>query len=103
MSPITEIPPGLGHASRPSSGRSSYWNIGLGKTSLYLATRHLYGWYALNVLELPPHVIALQLGHADGGRLVRELYGHPDAALARARTREAFRRMAPVVALPAAS
>ncbi len=71
-------------------------------TSLYLATRHFYGWYALNVLELPPHVIALQLEHTDGGRLVRELYGHPDAALARKRTREAFRSTARVVALPRA-
>jgi integrase len=42
---------------------------GLGMTSMYLATRHFYGWYALNVLGLPPHVIALQLGHTDGGRL----------------------------------
>jgi hypothetical protein len=66
---------------------------------LYLATRHWFGWFALNVLELPPHVIALQLGHQDGGRLVRELYGHPDAAMARECTREAFHSVAPVQAL----
>jgi hypothetical protein len=66
---------------------------------LYLATRHWFGWFALNVLELPPHVIALQLGHQDGGRLVRDLYGHPDAAMARERTREAFRSVTPVQAL----
>jgi integrase len=93
-----------GHHYTPST-RNHHWNrvrssVGLGSVSLYLATRHFYGWYAMNVLELPPHVIALQLGHTDGGRLVRELYGHPDAALARARTREAFRSVAPVVALP---
>jgi hypothetical protein len=70
-----------------------------GNTSLYLATRHFYGWYALNVLDLPPHVIALQLGHTDGGRLIRELYGHPDAALARERTRQAFRSVATVTPL----
>jgi integrase len=92
------------HHYTPST-RNHHWNrvrssVGLGNVSLYLATRHFYGWYAMNVLELPPHVIALQLGHTDGGRLVRELYGHPDAALARARTREAFRSTAPVVALP---
>jgi hypothetical protein len=63
---------------------------------LYLATRHYFGWYALNVLELPPHVIALQLGHADGGGLVRKLYGHPDAIIARDRIREAFRETAAV-------
>jgi integrase len=87
------------------SSRCFHWNrvrcaAGIGATSLYLATRHYFGWYALNVLDLPPHVIALQLGHTDGGRLVRELYGHPDAAMARERTREAFRSVAPVAALP---
>jgi hypothetical protein len=51
------------------------------------------------VLELAPHVIALQLGHTDGGRLVGELYGHPDAALARDRVREAFRSVASVETL----
>ena len=71
--------------------RNHHWNrvrcaVGLGDTSLYLATRHFFGWFALNVLELPAHVIALQLGHIDGGRLVRELYGHPDAVIARERS-----------------
>ena len=89
------------------SSRCFHWNrvrcaVGIGDTSLYLATRHYFGWFALNVLDLPPHVIALQLGHTDGGRLVRELYGHPDAALARKRTREAFCSIAPVAALPIA-
>jgi hypothetical protein len=32
-----------------------------------------------------------QLGHQGGGRLVRELCGHPDAAIARERLREAVR------------
>lgn len=88
-----------------SSTRNFHWNrvrcaTGIGNTSLYLATRHFYGWYALNVLDLPPHVIALHLGHTDGGRLVRELYGHPDAAIARERTREAFRSVGTVTTLP---
>jgi integrase len=86
------------------SSRCFHWNrvrasAGMGNVPLYLATRHFYGWYALNVAELPPHVIALHLGHTDGGRLVRELYGHPDAALARERAREAFRSVAPVAVL----
>ena len=94
-----------GHHYTPST-RNHHWNrvrasVGIGNTSLYLATRHFYGWYALNVLELPPHVIALHLGHTDGGRLVRELYGHPDAALARERTRKAFRSVAAVTTLRA--
>ena len=52
------------------------------------------------VLELPDHVVAVQLRHDDGGTLVRELYGHPDAAMARERIRAAFRSTAPVTALP---
>ena len=77
-----------------------HWNrvrcaAGLGNAPLYLATRHWFGWFALNVLDLPPHQIALQLGHHDGGRLVRELYGHPDAAIARERLRQAVRSTAP--------
>ena len=88
------------------SSRNFHWNrvrctMGLGAMSLYLASRHFYGWYALNVLALPAHVIALHLGHTDGGRLVAELYGHPDAALARERTRAAF-AIVPVTQLRAA-
>ena len=56
----------------------------------YLATRHYFGYYALNVLELEPYVIAEQLGHKDGGKLVTQLYGHPDKKNARRRIREAF-------------
>jgi integrase len=90
------------------STRNYHWNrvraaTGIGNTALYLATRHFFGWYALNVLQLPPHVIALQLGHTDGGRLVMSLYGHPDAAIARDRTREAFRSIAPVELLSPAT
>jgi hypothetical protein len=43
----------------------------------------------LNVLGLAPHVVAVQLGHKDGGKLVTQLYGHPDAAVARRLIREA--------------
>jgi integrase len=87
------------------SSRCFHWNrvraaVGLGNTALYLATRHWFGWWALNVAGLPPHQIALQLGHEDGGQLVRELYGHPDAAIARERIREASRATVPVTVLP---
>ena len=85
---------------RPSS-RAHHWNrvragAGLGGVDLYTSTRHYFGWYALNVLGLPDHVIALQFGHRDGGKLVRTNYGHPDAAIARERVREAFRQAPPV-------
>lgn len=83
-----------GHHYTPSS-RNHHWNrvraaCGLADMSLYLATRHYFGSYALNVLGLPPHVVAEQLGHRDGGRLVLSLYGHPDKALARRQIREAY-------------
>ena len=45
------------------------------------ASRHYFGWYALQVLELPAHVIALHFRHQDGGELVRKNYGHPNAAM----------------------
>ena len=78
------------------SSRSYHWNrvraaAGYGNTDLYTVTRHFFGWYALNVLGLPDHVIAEQLGHRDGGKLVRTTYGHPDARIARERVREAYR------------
>ena len=63
---------------------------GLGQLALYTCTRHYFGWYALNVLRLDPHDIASQLGHRDGGALVRGLYGHPDAAIARQRIQAAY-------------
>ena len=88
------------------SARAFHWNrvrcsTGLGNTSLYEATRHYFAWYLLNVKQLPDHDVAQQLRHDDGGTLVRELYGHPDAAIARERIRAAFRdEGASVVALP---
>jgi hypothetical protein len=58
--------------------------------TLYLATRHYFGWYAVNVLQLDPAIVAEQLGHKDGGRLVEQLYGHPDRRLRRAKIRDAY-------------
>jgi len=47
--------------------------------------------------------VALQFGHQDGGELVRTLYGHPDASLARERVREAFKQPPPLPVPLAAS
>jgi integrase len=85
---------------RPSS-RSHHWNrvrcsAGLGDVDFYVATRHYFGWYAFNVLELSDLDVAEQFGHRDGGKLVRTLYGHPDARLARERVREAFKTAPPL-------
>jgi integrase len=88
----------LGSHYRPSS-RSHHWNrvrcaAGLGNVDLYTASRHYFGWYALNVLELPPHVIALHFGHRRRQAPAHDLR-HPDAKLARERVREAFRQAPP--------
>jgi integrase len=42
-------------------------------------------------LGLPPHVVAMQLGHTDGGALVQRLYGHPSERLMLDQIHEAFR------------
>jgi hypothetical protein len=47
------------------------------------------------VLELDARDIALHFGRQDGGELVRKLYGHPDARLARERVRQALRQAPP--------
>lgn len=57
--------------------------------SLYRCTRHYYGWRAINVLHMPTHVVADQLGHTDGGALVATLYGHPDRYVSIERMRTA--------------
>jgi integrase len=77
------------------ASRFHHWNrvrvaAGIPEMTLYLATRHYFGWYSLNVLGLPPHVIAEQLGHKDGGKLVQQLYGHPDAVIAREQIKQAW-------------
>lgn len=83
-----------GNHYTPSS-RNHHWNrvrcaAGLPDMTLYLATRHYFGYYALNVLELEPSVIATQLGHKDGGRLVEQLYGHRDRKRSLQKIRDAF-------------
>jgi integrase len=93
-----------GHHYTPST-RSHHWNrvrcgAGLGDVRLYDATRHYFAWYGLNVLGLPPHVIAEQLGHRDGGKLIVSTYGHPDQAVARQRIRDAYAARGNVRQLP---
>jgi integrase len=40
--------------------------------------RHFCGHYLHVTRNIPDRVVAAQLGHSDGGKLVRELYGHPE-------------------------
>lgn len=60
------------------------------RTVLYTATRHFAGWYFYDVLGLDAEDVAFQLGHEDGGELVRTLYGHKDRKRALGRVDEAF-------------
>ncbi|MCW2953218.1 MAG: phage integrase [Conexibacter sp.] len=83
-----------GHHYTPST-RIHHWDRvrtvdGLGDWSLYLATKHFFGSYALNQLGLDPAIIAEQFGHRDGGKLVEQLYGHPDKRRRRDLLRQAF-------------
>jgi integrase len=66
--------------------RTSYGRLDVTFHSL----RHFGATYMLNVLGLEPWVIAEQLRHTDGGVLVVQLYGHPDAMEARERIRRAY-------------
>jgi integrase len=67
-------------------GRFYHWKAvraAVGYTDpTYLATRHFAGWYMTNVLGLEAEVVAIALGHEDGGYLVRRTYGHRDRAAA---------------------
>lgn len=77
------------------STRHHHWDkvrvkAGLEEVDFYAATRHHFGWYALNILDLDPAIIAEQFGHRDGGKLIEELYGHPDRRRRRAKLREAY-------------
>jgi integrase len=58
--------------------------------TLYLATRHFAGWYMTNVLDLDAEVVAIALGHEDGGYLVRTKYGHRSRVAALERVQRAY-------------
>lgn len=61
----------------------------------YEVTRHFGGSYLLNVLELPPELVAFQLGHTGqtGVDLVLRLYGHPDHKRWRERMMSSWREL----------
>ena len=57
--------------------------------------RHFAAHFMLVTLGLPERVVGAQLGHNDGGRLVRELYGHGDVG-ALAEVERAFANVVPI-------
>lgn len=61
-----------------------------GRTDLEMyALRHACATLLLE-RGLPPHVVANQLGHTDGGALVQKLYGHPQERGMREQVKMAF-------------
>jgi integrase len=79
--------------------RAYYWNRVRRLTgwdgSLYLSSRHFYGWFAYNELRLPAEDVAAALGHTDRGELVRRLYGHFDDEQALERVKASFAAVPP--------
>jgi len=68
-----------GRMSQP--GLSYYWQgitAAFGRKITPHELKHFAGYYLHVILNLPPRVVAAQLGHTDGGRLVERLYGHGD-------------------------
>lgn len=57
--------------------------------------RHFAGHYLYVTLGLPARVVAVQLGHNDGGKLVEQLYGHGDVGALEALDK-AFENVVPI-------
>ncbi len=92
-----------GHVFRTITGRRLdgrslhyYWNpvrAAAGHPSMpTYALRHFCAAHLLNTLGHEAEDVAYQLGHTDGGVLVRKLYGHPSETLARGRLKAGFGR-----------
>lgn len=78
------------------STRNHHWNrvrgaAGLGNTELYLATRHFFVTYAIEVLDLSVDDVGWYCGHRGAGaKIVRDHYLHPDDAIRRERIAAKF-------------
>jgi len=60
------------------------------RSTAFVELRHHCAWRLYVVMGLPAAAVAQQLGHTDGGRLIEDLYGHPDADLRRQAVSEAW-------------
>jgi integrase len=64
-----------------------------GRTDLdWHELRHFTATYLVQELGLPPREAAQQLGHSDAGRLLMNLYAHPDEQRMRDNIKRAFER-----------
>lgn len=89
--------------NRPLDGRSVhyYWHpvrTAIGRpTMTFYELRHFCAAHLLNTLGHEAEDVAFQLGHTDGGVLIRRLYGHPSEQLARERLKRALgRKITPI-------
>lgn len=69
------------------------------RKALYLCTRHHAGWYMINTLGLDSEIVAVALGHEDGGEQVRQTYGHRDREQTLDRVIAAYEQASNVVSL----
>lgn len=88
---------------KPLDGRTLhyYWNpvrTTLGQPQLaFYALRHFCAAHLLNTLGHEAEDVAFELGHTDGGVLIRKLYGHPSEELARERLKQRLgRKVTPI-------
>jgi integrase len=61
-----------------------------GSLDFYAVTRHFCATYLIEQ-GVESWIVARQLGHQDGGRLVESVYGHPRDEIARERLRRVFK------------
>lgn len=95
---------------KPLSGLSLhyYWDpvrTAIGKPGMdFYELRHFCCAHLLNTLGHEAEDVAYQVGHTDGGVLIRKLYGHPSEQLARDRLKAGLgRKVTPLRAVQGAS
>lgn len=95
---------------KPLTGKTLhyYWDpirTAIGKPGMdFYELRHFCCAHLLNTLGHEAEDVAYQVGHTDGGVLVRKLYGHPSETLARDRLKAGFgRKVTPLRAVSGAN
>lgn len=78
-----------GHRFNHSSLRPYWREVRRGEMDIY-ELRHFGATYLLDELGLSEYDVSIQMGHTDGGKLVREVYGHRSHARARDRIKMAW-------------
>jgi integrase len=80
--------------------RQEFEQAGKGSLDFYAITRHFCATFLVEQ-GVESWVVAKQLGHEDGGRLVEKTYGHPNDRIAREKLRRVFDKPTPLRAVEA--